>query len=58
MILGPPPLDKGHPDGAHLGQLVHRLKPVVDRLGQQRGELLVKIFHVSIIFAKIFVTIK
>ena len=29
------------PDGAHLGQLVHRLEPVVDGLRQQRRELLV-----------------
>ena len=45
VVLRPPALHEGHPDGAHLGQLVHRLEPVVDRLGQQRGELLVKIFQ-------------
>ena len=41
MIFRAPTLDKGHPDGAHLGQLVHRLEAVVDRLGEQGGELLV-----------------
>jgi len=41
VVLGPPALDKGHPDGAHLGQLVHSLEPVVHTLGQQRRKLLV-----------------
>ena len=40
MVLGTPTLHKRHADGAHLGQLVHRLEPVVDGLGQQGGELL------------------
>ena len=34
-------LDEAHPDGAHLGELVHRLETVVDGLGQQLGKLLV-----------------
>ena len=41
MVLRAPSLDKRHPDGAHLGQLVHSLEPVVHRLSQQGGELLV-----------------
>jgi len=41
VVLGPPALHEGHADGAHLGELVHGLEPVVDGLGQQRGELLV-----------------
>jgi len=36
-----PYLDEAHPDGAHLGELVHGLKAVVDRLGQKLSELLV-----------------
>ena len=32
VIFCAPTLDKGHPDGAHLGQLVHGLKSVVDGL--------------------------
>lgn len=34
-------LDKAHPDGAHLSELVHHLKTVVDWLWQQLGEQLV-----------------
>lgn len=34
-------LDETHADGAHLGELVHGLEAVVDRLGEQLGELLV-----------------
>lgn len=41
VVLRPPALHKRHTDGAHLGQLVHGLEPVVDGLGQQSGELLV-----------------
>ena len=41
MVLRAPALDEGHPDGAHLGQLVHCLEPVVDGLGEECGELLV-----------------
>ena len=41
MVLRAPSLDKRHPDGAHLGQLVHGLEPVVDGLGEQGGKLLV-----------------
>lgn len=29
-ILGPPAFDKTHADGAHSGQLVHRLEALVD----------------------------
>ena len=32
VIFCAPTLDKGHPDGAHLGQFVHCLESVVDRL--------------------------
>ena len=41
MVLGAPTLHEGHPDGAHLGELVDRLEPVVDGLGEEGGELLV-----------------
>ena len=41
MVLSAPSLHKGHPDGAHLGQLVDGLKAVVNRLSEQSGELLV-----------------
>ena len=41
VVFSAPALDEGHPDGAHLGQLVHRLEAVVDGLGEQGGELLV-----------------
>lgn len=34
-------LDKAHSDGAHLRELIHHLKAVVDWLGQQLGEQLV-----------------
>lgn len=36
-----PYLDKTHPDGAHLGQLVDDFKSVVHRLGEQLSEQLV-----------------
>jgi len=41
VILSPPPLHEGHPDGAHLGEFVHSLEPMVDGLGEESGELLV-----------------
>ena len=41
MVLRAPSLDKRHPDGAHLGQLVHSLEPMVNGLGEQGGKLLV-----------------
>ena len=41
MIFRAPTLDKGHPDGAHLGQLVDCLKAMVDRLREKSGKLLV-----------------
>lgn len=34
-------LDKAHADGAHLCELIHSLKAVVDGLGQQLCKLLV-----------------
>lgn len=40
-VLRPPALHEAHPDGAHPGELVHGLKPLIDRLSQQRCELLV-----------------
>lgn len=36
-----PYLNKAHPDGTHLGQLIYYLKTVVDWLGQQLGKELV-----------------
>lgn len=41
MVLGSPALDKTHPDGAHLGQLVDNFKSMVHRLGEQLSEQLV-----------------
>ena len=41
MIFRAPTLDKGHPDGAHLGQLVDCLEAMVDRLREKSGKLLV-----------------
>ena len=40
-VLGAPALDKTHPDGAHASELIDRLEPLVDRLGQEGGKLLV-----------------
>ena len=40
-VLHAPALDEGHADGAHAGQGVHRLKALVDPLGEEGGELLV-----------------
>lgn len=34
-------LDEAHADGAHLGEFVHHLEAVVDRLGEELGEQLV-----------------
>ena len=36
-----PDLDEWHPDGAHPGERVDRLEPVIDWLRQLRGELLI-----------------
>lgn len=41
MILGSPTLHKAHPNGAHLGQLVHNFKAMVHWLGEQLGKELV-----------------
>ena len=41
VVLRAPALDEGHPYGAHLGQLVNCLEPVVHGLGEEGGELLV-----------------
>ena len=41
VVFSAPTLHKRHPDGAHLGQLVHSLEAVVDGLSEQSGELLV-----------------
>lgn len=41
VVLGAPPLDEAHADGAHLGQLVNRLEPVIHALGQKRRKLCV-----------------
>lgn len=40
-VFGAPTLDEAHADGAHPGELVHSLKALVDRLGQQGSKLLV-----------------
>jgi len=40
-VLGAPPLDKRHADGAHPRETVDRLKSLVDWLREKRGELLV-----------------
>lgn len=41
MILSSPALHKTHPDGAHLSELIHDLKAVVNRLGEQLSKELV-----------------
>jgi len=41
VVLGAPTFHEAHPDCAHLGQLVHCFKPMVHRLGEKCGELLV-----------------
>ena len=41
VVLSTPALDEGHPDGAHLCQLVNCLEPMGDGLGEEGGELLV-----------------
>ena len=40
-IFCSPALHKTHADGAHAGQLVHRLEALVHRLSQECSELLV-----------------
>lgn len=40
-VLSSPAFDKAHANGAHPGELVHSLKPLVDRLGEQGSKLLV-----------------
>ena len=40
-VVGAPALDETHADGAHSGELVDGLEALVDRLRQQRRELLV-----------------
>ena len=41
VVLCPPALDETHADGAHLGQVVHSFKAMVDRLTEQGSKLLV-----------------
>lgn len=41
VILCTPALDKAHPNGAHLSELVDGLKAMVDRLRQKLSKLLV-----------------
>lgn len=41
MVLCSPALDKTHANGAHFGELIHSLKPMVDRLSQKLGKLLI-----------------
>lgn len=41
VVLCSPALDKAHSNSAHLCQLVHRLKAMVDRLSQHTGKVLV-----------------
>lgn len=40
-VLSSPAFDKAHANGTHPGELVHSLKPLVDRLGEQGSKLLV-----------------
>ena len=40
-VLCSPALHKTHADGAHAGQLVHRLEALVHRLSQEGSKLLV-----------------
>lgn len=42
VVLGPPALHKGHPDGAHLGQLIDSLKAVTNCAAQELGKLLIR----------------
>lgn len=39
LVFAAPSLDETHADGAHLGQLVNRLKPMMNRLIQQPCKL-------------------
>ena len=39
VVIRPPALNEGHPDGAHLGQLVHGLEALIDALLEQLCEL-------------------
>lgn len=41
VIFRSPALNKTHSNGAHFGELVHCLKPMVDRLGQKLSKLLI-----------------
>lgn len=41
MIVGAPTFHEAHPNRAHLGELVYRLKSIKHRLCQKLGELLV-----------------
>jgi hypothetical protein len=41
VVFCAPALHEAHADGAHLGELVHRLEAVVHRLAEQLGELAV-----------------
>lgn len=41
VVLGSPALDKTHSNGTHFGELIHGLKPMVDRLSQKLSKLLV-----------------
>ena len=41
VVFSSPTLDKGHPDGAHFGQFIHSFKPMVNRLSEQGGKLLI-----------------
>lgn len=41
VIFSSPTLDKTHPDGAHLSQLIHDFKAMVDGLSEQLGKQLV-----------------
>ncbi len=41
MILSAPALHKAHSNGAHLGEFVDGLEPLVDGLGQELSKLLI-----------------
>lgn len=41
VIFCSPALDKTHSNGAHFGELIYCLKPMIDRLGQKLSKLLI-----------------
>lgn len=41
VVFCSPALDKAHSNGTHFGELIHCLKPMVDRLSQKLSKLLI-----------------